>query len=396
MTHSKKTFFNEKQAAATLKLAIIEKYAIAAAAKMSAYSADHRFVILDGFAGAGEYEDGSPGSPKLLLQTAEQLRDRRSIECFFVEKDPATHRKLVKAVGGAENTWVAPVGGLEEHIDAVFDEAGTAPMFAFLDPFGLQVPFSLLERFLKRESKTEVLLNWSVEGVRRTAGAAMSLASPDAISKSAALNRTLTTAMGGPEWQGMWQERTNEDFVDRVLDRYLARISESDWHVVSVPVGRRWKSSPIYHLIFMTRSSDGIWTFLNEVSRATAKYRELFRMSSDELTLDVGSEEDDWVVHIANNMRALLRRSGSFAIERHIGDVYGSALGMARETHVRKAIKLLHKEGTTSSTGVGRSVLNMKVVAIRPPVLLGPTASLPKSARRGLVLRPSMFGHPTA
>lgn len=52
--------FETRRAAAMLKHAILGRYLVPFAAK-AGYSTDHhRVVIIDGYAGAGRYEDGKP------------------------------------------------------------------------------------------------------------------------------------------------------------------------------------------------------------------------------------------------------------------------------------------------------------------------------------------------
>lgn len=53
-------FFRSKRAAAVLKHAILGKYVVPFAAKTGSTSTGKRVVIVDGYAGAGRYEDGKP------------------------------------------------------------------------------------------------------------------------------------------------------------------------------------------------------------------------------------------------------------------------------------------------------------------------------------------------
>ena len=50
--------------------------------------------FLDGYAGAGQYEDGEPGSPTLAAETADRLSEFRTLRCFYVEKDQKTFLRL--------------------------------------------------------------------------------------------------------------------------------------------------------------------------------------------------------------------------------------------------------------------------------------------------------------
>ena len=48
--------------------------------------------------GVGKYEDGSPGSPMLLLGAASKTGSFRTVECVFVERDRANFTVLSEVV----------------------------------------------------------------------------------------------------------------------------------------------------------------------------------------------------------------------------------------------------------------------------------------------------------
>jgi hypothetical protein len=76
-------FFGEKRAAAVLKHGLLSRYVPIFATKVGSQSKDSRVVVLDGYAGEGRY-DGSPGSPIVMMQTAQKMADKRRIELHFV------------------------------------------------------------------------------------------------------------------------------------------------------------------------------------------------------------------------------------------------------------------------------------------------------------------------
>ena len=50
-------------------------------------------VLLDGYAGPGRYNDGSLGSPQLMVETARKLQERH-VHCIFVEENPRHYQRL--------------------------------------------------------------------------------------------------------------------------------------------------------------------------------------------------------------------------------------------------------------------------------------------------------------
>ena len=137
-----------------------------------------RVVVMDGFAGRGRYSDGSPGSAELIMQAVQRLQGSRAVAAFFAETDPGTYRMLEGVVGeyAAKGFPAKPLSGsADEHLDAVITAARDVPLFLFLDPCGALLPFSRLARMIGTERRkvrppTEVLLNFSADFTRRTAG----------------------------------------------------------------------------------------------------------------------------------------------------------------------------------------------------------------------------------
>lgn len=78
----------------------------------------------------------------------------------------------------------------------------------------------------------------------------------------------------------------------------------------------------------------------------------------------VAFEDDEiaWVDEIAANVRAQLARGAPFVVQDRMSEIFGRALGIARSTHVRKAVKRLYAEGVTATDGRG----DVQRMVIRP------------------------------
>lgn len=166
-------FFREQEAPAVLKHGILKRYPVVFAS--AAGGRAPRVVLLDGYAGRGECQDGTPGSPRLLLDAATATGAFRNVECVFVERDATNFDVLrrVVATHGAGLSCTALHGDLTDHIGPILSEATDAALFAFLDPFGTALDFSeLTGQILGRPKQppTEVLLHVSVNAVRRIGG----------------------------------------------------------------------------------------------------------------------------------------------------------------------------------------------------------------------------------
>lgn len=380
-------FFAERKAPAVLKHALLAQYVAPFLGMTGSTSANGRVVFFDGYAGAGRYADGSPGSPLLAMATAKKQLPNRVLDCVFVEKDRKSFQVLDKITEGFRGQGVrctALLGTVEDHIATTLQRASGAPLFMFLDPFGVPLPYPTLVAAMTGERgavrpPTEVLLNLSDKAIRHIAGQLK----PEAKDRSA-LPR-LDIALGG--W---WRDTflttygvtgDTETAVQAVVDEYALRLGrDTKSTVISVPVHTRKGHLPIYHLVFTTRSPYGVWVFADALARAQMEWRKVqFEEESDEdqdfvlfktddlFTADEERLKASGVAAIEHNLLSLLDREPGFRLLDRVHGVYGKTwLGVARETWVRQAIKNLNKRGLTSSDGVGNKIRDLRVERPRP------------------------------
>jgi three-Cys-motif partner protein len=142
-----------------------------------------KIVYLDGFAGPGEYDDGSPGSPIIAIEVARthRLQLAREVLFIFIEKELGRYQHLRKLLDqryqhkqngvyeklpsnfrvythlGEFNTVMSQVlKGLKEK------GASLAPTLAFVDPFGYSdINVQVLADILSFE-KCELLITYMV------------------------------------------------------------------------------------------------------------------------------------------------------------------------------------------------------------------------------------------
>jgi three-Cys-motif partner protein len=361
-------FFDRPQAAAKLKHEILSGYLRPFVQKVGSRAPGNTVAYLDGYAGPGQYEDQSRGSPAIAIDVADLVAHVDHVIGHLVEADDAWYEKLKNYVATQQPTWTVYHGRIENYLDQILASVGGLPLFAFLDPFGLGLPLSTLTgKLLQRPSgrrgrvPTEVLLNFSLSGLRRNAG---HLTSSKRVG-TYELARETIIKLGGKWWHSIWVDGSEGSRELQVLDGYLKKLKHEapDWHQFIVPVSDRWKGKPDYFLIFLTQHLDGIWLFNQSVSSALERYRLFCLSESGQLDLEpLSQREQAWVDDVAGNIRGLLL-SGAFAVLDKTSEVYGHTLGFAREKHVRKAIKQLHAEGVTSTTGIG-DIPTMRVVPL--------------------------------
>lgn len=337
-------------------------------------------VYLDGYAGRGRYEDKSPGSAERIMQIAEQQGTVGiAYQLFFYESDRKSYVPLKQVVDEyvarglrAEASDDDVITGLPDVIGAAEDKS----LFLFLDPCGLGLPFADLTATLTgpRASlwpPTEVLLNFSLDAVRRIAGH---------VSSSTPNEKTmerLDAALGGTWWRDVIRESgRTDDAVERIVQEFMNRLSKAtSMHIYAIPVRRAPHHKPVYYLVFGTRSKLGIWYFADGVARATehwwarlgaqdtAKNESAPTLFSipELLHPDITEVEAEARPVIAENIARLAEEHGTFEVGDFPDEVFGDYLGRVRETVVRAAIKDLHSSGRTPSDGKGRRIAGLVV-----------------------------------
>jgi three-Cys-motif partner protein len=368
-------FFESKKAAAVLKHEILKGYIPPFVGKTGSRSPGNRVVIMDGFAGAGRYQDGSAGSPAIFADAARQIPTRK-LECYFVEQDEGNHQRLreVLEAEGDAITWEAWRGRASEHLAEILTRAAGLPMFMFVDPYGIGPDFAQVEDIFRRRPggrgtpATEILFRVDAGALRRTLGVYRSEKANPARDKQ--LQRVDTLA-GGTWWRDQDDgARSGEQFLTWFFGHYLGRLCEaircSGW---AAEIKQKPDHQPAYYLVFLTRHPDGMDEFGDAVSRALGKWRrEVFDMAvtkqqesgqmmlidpDEQFKTDERALEKQWHDTIEANLRALLRTHERFVIRDRYTEVFGHVAGQAREKHLREALRRLAAAQLTSSDAKG-------------------------------------------
>jgi three-Cys-motif partner protein len=362
------------------KHTLLDRYVPQFAGMTGSRSEARRVVYLDGFAGRGRYDDGSPASPERILRIAlhQGIKGTVAWTCFFVEAEEDSAVELVQVVDEYVRQGVTATAHHGDVLDVLDDVVGAAvgcPLFLFLDPCGLGIPYERLVSLLRDQRRdrwppTEILLNFSLDAVRRIGG---HVGSEQGFEKSM---RRLDEAVGGGWWRRHFALGVTDAAVEDVVTRFRERLTgDSGMEIVSVPVRRAPKHKPIYHLLFGTRRQHGLWAFGDSVAQAT----QAWWSTLDEHTIEqddpprlfpvtqvdrpsIESVEARAVPEVARNLEEILRERPSFRVVDHTHRVFGAFYGQVRERVVRDAIKLLHRDGRTASDGRGPRIRNLQVV----------------------------------
>jgi three-Cys-motif partner protein len=350
------------------KLEIIRQYMIPFISMLGSTAEDRRVVVLDGFAGRGRYPDGTAGSAGLILQAVSKLQESRAVTAFFVEKDPDNFRELDALVRSYAEQGLpvrALPGRVEEHLDTVLTAARGVPLFMLLDPCGALLPFEQLENVVRTARKgekpqTEILLNFSADNTRRTAGQLVA-----GLEDEAGIQRMNVTC-GGPWWRPVVLDAlsrdsggTYEPAAAALAAEYARRLAAAgSMRQVTVPVRRRVHHQPVYHLIFLTRSQYGLWVFADALGKARKRWLEAIGRIADDDELEgaLFSRSDDmqWLIEgeagravrvVEENILRAARQAGSFRLLDRTEEVFGAEYGIATESTVTTAVRNAERSG---------------------------------------------------
>lgn len=360
-------FWNQPQGAAVFKHAFLDVYAPLYASKVGKYSKGHRVDILDGYAGRGWYKDGSPGSPARMLATAEKLAARREVHCWFVEENRTNYEKLKRGLvaAGANDRVQALHGTMSKHLPTVLRGAEGFPLFCFIDPFGLGIPFDELISYIMGRTSwiggrrvgppTEVLINFVYAGIYRNAGQ-LHASSDDPVQRQAAATKVadLDRNLGGPWWRQLVDEAFDTpSLVDAIRQEYVGRVLEAagpGWRYMRAAVSDSPGGQPIYDLLHFCQHEQGSWFFNEAVSLARQVFQTHFEDGGGIFQYPLFEPEDEWVAAIRANLQRMLQRGERFRVIDRMEDVYGSTAGQARGFHVKRALREL----TDSGVNVGK------------------------------------------
>jgi three-Cys-motif partner protein len=340
-------------------------------------------VYLDGYAGRGRYQDGKPASAERILLIAEHQRTQGiSYRLFFYELDPDSFAVLKPVVDEyvvrgvqAEAANDEVISGLGQVIDAAKD----MPLFLFLDPCGLGLPFPVLVETLTgpraaRWPPTEVLLNFSLDAVRRIAG---HVTSPRPNERTMA---RLDEALGGDWWRDLARQGVSDEAVNDIVRGFMERLGRATgMQIFAIPVRRAPSQKPVYFLVFGTRSSLGIWHFADDTARATetwwrtldareaSRLEEIGQPALFDMPAPARLDEVEAAARpvIAENIARLIAGRGACRMGDFPAEVFGKYLGRVREIVVRAAIKDLHADGRTPSNGKSSPIADLMVIPPR-------------------------------
>lgn len=396
-------FFQSPQPAARFKHRVVRNQLGAFAGKVGKHAEGHQVAYLDGYAGPGTYADDAKGSPAVAAQVAQDLKDLRHLTGVFIEirRTFADELTALLAHQGLQH-WQVFHGSCQEQLNAALAAVGPKPLLAFLDPFGLGLPFDqLVGDVLGRPTDlggawtpTEVILNFSDSALRRLAGfldkqydvpprplTLLADVQGQDLEERAQIRQERQAAnlalldgfLGGPGWREVARSGA-ADWPDQVRTAWIAKVQHAaghSWRALDIPVADRANGPTAFHLVLLTRSDVAAWEFNQGVSRAWARlYEETWQpppadtlfgpLASEPPSLHPSLEEE-----LLDHLRGVAAIGDDLVAAQDIRGVFGPTLGRARERHLRTALTRLKTEGVLGGEPPTGPLGNYRIVPSR-------------------------------
>ena len=215
-----------------------------------------QLFICDGFAGRGEYQDGSEGSPVIILRTANALMTGGKVGqviCAFIEKNEENFSNLSKVLQKAKLDYpaVKVLGPYESALETAAVpllkavKGKSIPSFFFLDPFGFSgISFAMVADIMKL-SRSEVFITFMLRDIQR-------------FLSSAHREATMDTLLGTPQWRKVTDEAGAPGERERRLrDLYMQQLTNLGSFVSPFRVTMDEKLQTLYYMIHATNSPKG-------------------------------------------------------------------------------------------------------------------------------------------
>lgn len=248
-------------------------------------------LVVDGFAGPGEFDDGERGSPLIIALAIEHAKRKgkglpTSARALLIERDAELAERLTKRLVAFSHCHVRPQS-FEECIPEILKAAEGSSTLLYLDPFtveglkwsSLDSVFALLQRGLS----VEILLNFNVhsfcrrglaalEGTPPTDSDEVPVAEPEYGSPSTV--DSLSEIIGGDWWVPVLQNATSyQEKVAEVTRGFCEKLRGRFNEVCFHEVREKWRHKvPKYVLVFGSRHPDAL-LLMND---AMCKAREAF------------------------------------------------------------------------------------------------------------------------
>jgi three-Cys-motif partner protein len=376
-----KDFFAAKREWSKYKDMILEYYLTPYLAKVC--SIGKPVVIVDCFAGAGRFDDGTDGSPRIIAQAIVKLTSKgKPVEALLVEEKRTLFRQLEDNIREFGSICKPIHESFEKSAAEVDRLARTHSVFVYIDPYGRKpLKFSLLSsiyRHLNSGTSVEVLMNFNSPSLVRNGRAALGLTKKDIpedewfLDSEEEAKRTMSPEeiddiAGGKYWRGIVSgEMTFSEMEEACAREYMSKMSRYFQGVRDYPIKERYTHKiPKYRLIFGSRSPHAMLLINEAVCKARDQFLKKERVNG--LLFDLRHDDEkheparleDAIRIVLGEVEGIKRRD---LIVRALELVFGEYL----EKEYRTAIYALQKKGVLYSASGKTRFNDDELLSTRP------------------------------
>lgn len=318
-TRYHKRFFERVTTQSGIKLRVYQTYLSPWAAKLGSNPRNKLLWVVDGFAGRGRYEDGSPGSPERALQLARDVAQQERgyrIQCIFGETR-TSNQSVLYELGGLYPAGSAMIieNDFWSRVEQVVELVGESPALVFVDPFGLaSLKFDRLRVLVTQLRQSDFIINFR---------------SPAAPRLAAKMGDRITAAVGGPDWT-----------VDTVglTFRNSLQIAGGFLKPASLSIRERLGGAVHSELILASRHPDAYELWNDQI------IKEVERLDADEAIGDTMATRDRNIDEVVRRLeqwaprgRAWRRQDAvSWHVVEHCGDAHSGTVKRAHAQLVNR------------------------------------------------------------
>ena len=296
MPQASDDFFDSKDSHpwSRVKDQILASYVTAYLAKISWKKAD--IILIDAFAGPGVTEDGEPGSPLIICRAAERYAQGR-YKAYFVNKDETHHQKLeeILSKNNLSKSAKAIHGDGLSILSQIARNLFRQSVLLYVDPFGLDCEFHILEPYLNRSEKysTEILINLQMPIIHRLAARETTKRGTEVSDLHKKWHENLTRTFGGDYWKdALFSDENTSAREQMLVDGYRAQLASTGYltYTGACPIQDRQGGTTKYFFLFASRHPDAMVICNDAMCKAVNEYFS----SQEEMPLFAGYTWKDW------------------------------------------------------------------------------------------------------
>lgn len=365
MAQDVNNFFEEQKDWSRRKLAIVGSYLAGFSKILGNRSFQQCVYFIDGFAGAGQYKDGSKGSPLLSAELAFRYQNEQKpyrINCINIEENEDNFQNLVSVTAPFNGLVVNYSGTFSANLDLILNQIGNCPGLFFIDPFGVKgLDWVDIMKITHRRAPTDLWIRFDHRNVRRLSGFFDS-GSRGADSKFQNLQNLY--GVHRPDiLSQLLHGNTAEERINKALNLYVRNLEEefiksrNTGYSAAFPIVSLGGETK-YHLVFAAAHQKAAMLASKTVYSAernrTLERQDYLQKKSGQLFLfSPEPTEDEFFIFIVEQLRSdIVRLCAGQQLSREevfmllIQDNGKKWFGRFSDKHLNRALTLLESEKT--------------------------------------------------